>query len=73
MQSKTRLDRWIKDKGLTYGEVSALTGMSRSMVSRAARGERQFSAIAKVTVARRLGVRVTALFDTDEQPMKDCA
>jgi hypothetical protein len=36
------------------------------MLSRAERGERTFSPLAKVRIARALGVRVADLFDVEE-------
>lgn len=60
-----RLRLWRVDAGLTLDEVADLTGMSKAMLSRAERGERQLSPMAKVKLARRLGVRVGELFEPE--------
>ena len=60
-----RLRLWRVNEGLSLTEVSDLTGYSPAMLSRAERGERLFSPLAKVRVARRLGVRISDLFDPD--------
>jgi transcriptional regulator with XRE-family HTH domain len=67
----TRLRAWRLDKGLTLDEVAGLTGMSKTMLSRAETGGRQFSPMTRVKVARRLGVRIDTLFDVD--PITDDA
>lgn len=48
---------------LSLLDVSDLTGLSVSMLSGVERGERALAPRTKVTVARRLGVRVRDLFD----------
>jgi transcriptional regulator with XRE-family HTH domain len=63
---KNRLRRWRVDAGLTLEEVADLTGYSEAMFSRAERGERMFSPLAKVRVARALGVRIADLFDAED-------
>jgi transcriptional regulator with XRE-family HTH domain len=63
---KNRLRRWRAANGLTLEEVADLTGFSAAMLSRAERGERTFSPLAKVRIARALGVRVADLFDVEE-------
>lgn len=60
-----RLRLWRVDAGLTLDEVADLTGLSKAMLSRAERGERQLSPMAKVKLARRLGVRVAELFEPE--------
>ncbi len=60
-----RLRLWRVDAGLTLDEVADLTGLSKAMLSRAERGERQLSPMAKVKLARRLGVRVAGLFEPE--------
>jgi transcriptional regulator with XRE-family HTH domain len=62
----SRLRRWRLTQGLTQDEVAGLTGFSESMFSRAERGERVFSPMAKVRIARALQVRVADLFEPDE-------
>jgi transcriptional regulator with XRE-family HTH domain len=63
---KNRLRRWRVSHGLTLDEVADLTGYSTAMFSRAERGERTFAPLAKVQVARALGVRVADLFEVEE-------
>lgn len=65
MQTKTRFAQWVKSNGLTYGEVAAISGISKSMLTRVARGERRLSAVKKIILARRLGVHVSKLFEVD--------
>lgn len=47
---------------LTLEDVSGLVGISVPMLSRVERGERNFSPLRKVAVAKRLGVPVGELF-----------
>jgi transcriptional regulator with XRE-family HTH domain len=61
----TLLRRWRERAGLSLGEVADLTGWSIAMVSRVERGERRPSPLAKVQLARRLGVRVRDLFEVE--------
>ena len=65
MTTKTRLAQWIEDNGLSLGEIADLSGYSKSMIGLTARGKRNMSAVAKVALARSLGVRVGELFDAD--------
>jgi transcriptional regulator with XRE-family HTH domain len=46
--------------------MADLTGLSKSMLSRVERGERELAPMTKVRVARRLGVRVSDLFTVEE-------
>ena len=62
---KNRMRLWRAANGLTLEEISDLTGYSAAMLSRAERGERTFSPLAKVRIARTLGVRVADLFDVE--------
>jgi transcriptional regulator with XRE-family HTH domain len=62
---KNRLRLWRVTNNLTLQEVEDLTGYSAAMISRAERGERAFSPIAKVRMARALGVRVADLFPVE--------
>jgi len=66
----TRLRRWRASEGLTLEEVADLSGISVAMLSRAERGQREFSPRAKVQLARSLGCRIADLFDVDrvEEP-----
>lgn len=65
-QLRNRLHRWRADAGLSLDEMADLTGMSKSMLSRVERGERELAPLTKVKVARRLGVRVADLFEIEE-------
>jgi transcriptional regulator with XRE-family HTH domain len=56
------LRRWRERQGWSLTEVSGLTGLSRSYLSRVERGEREPAAATKVLVARRLGAPVADLF-----------
>lgn len=60
-----RLRIWRIDNGLTIDEVSDLTGLCKSMISRVERGERDLAPLTRVKVARRLGVAVSELFDVE--------
>ena len=63
---RSRLRQWRVDAGLSLDEAADLTGMSKSMLSRVERGERELAPMSKVRVARRLGVRVSDLFEVEE-------
>lgn len=63
---RNQLRRWRAANGLTLQEVADLTGYSTAMLSRAERGERVFSPMAKVRIARALGVRLGDLFEVEE-------
>ena len=65
---KNRLRRWRAENGLTLTEMHDLTGYSEAMLSRAERGERVFSPIARVRIARALDVRIADLFDVEPVP-----
>lgn len=65
MPGESKLRGWRLAEGLSLAEVSGLTGVSVPMLSRVERGERQMSARAKVTVARRLGVAIGELFEIE--------
>jgi transcriptional regulator with XRE-family HTH domain len=65
----SKLRVWRLRQGLSLEDVADLTGYSIPMLSRAERGERAFSALGKVRVARSLDVRVRDLFDID--PVED--
>lgn len=54
---------------MTLDEVSGLTGVSVSMLSRVERGHAYLSPLNRVRVARRLGVPLRDLFDVD--PISD--
>lgn len=61
----TKLREWRIANDLTVQEVSDLTGVNIAHISRAERGLARFSPLRKVTIARRLGVRVADLFDVE--------
>lgn len=63
---KTRFQAWRLANGLTIGETSALIGLSQSYVSRVEKGERVLPPLTKVKVARRLGARLSDLFEVEE-------
>lgn len=58
----SRLRAWRLANGLSLDDVCDLTGLSKSMISRVERGERDLAPLTKVKVARRLGVPVRDLF-----------
>jgi transcriptional regulator with XRE-family HTH domain len=62
-----RLRLWRAKQGLSLQEIADLTGYSVSMLSRAERGERVFSPMARVRIGRCLGVRLGDLFEPDEE------
>ncbi len=53
---------WRQRHGLTLEEVADVTGISVPMLSRVERGERQLSPLARIRLARALGVKVRELF-----------
>ena len=63
---RSRLRHWRFENGYSLLELADLSGLSVSMLSRVERGERHLAPHTKVTVARRLGVRVSDLFDVEE-------
>jgi transcriptional regulator with XRE-family HTH domain len=68
MQSALR--QWRERRGWSLTEVSGLTGLSRSYLSRIERRQREPAAATKVLVARKLGAPVADLFpaETEEAP-----
>jgi transcriptional regulator with XRE-family HTH domain len=67
---RNRLKRWRVSNGYTLAELSDLTGVSESHLSRLERDLRQASPAMKVRMARTLDVRVCNLFDVPE-PVKE--
>jgi len=65
-KATTRFREWRLTNELSLDEVADLTGMSKSMLSRAERGQRDLAPLTKVKVARRLGVAIRDLFDLEE-------
>ena len=61
----SRLRQWRVDNGLSLQELSDLTGLSVSGLSRLERGERQPRPLTRVKIARRLGVTVAELFEVE--------
>ena len=70
-QTSTRLQRWRITAVLSLEEESDLTGYSTAMLSLAERGLREFSPMAKVAVARRLGVAISDLFEVKPVPQDE--
>ena len=64
-----RLRQWRVDNGLSLRELSDLTGLSVSGLSRLERGKRQPRPLTRVKIARRLGVTVGELFEVE--PIKE--
>lgn len=64
-RTMSRLRAWRTDQGMSLDEIADLTGLSKSMISRAERGERCLSAAAKVRMARRLDVPIRTLFEVE--------
>ena len=60
-----RLRQWRVDNGLSLQELSDLTGLSPSGLSRLERGQRQPLPLTRVKIARRLGVTVGSLFEVE--------
>lgn len=63
--SESRLRRWRKAKGLDLREAADLAGISEAVLSRIERGERRLAPSKKVLLARRLGVRISDLFEPE--------
>jgi transcriptional regulator with XRE-family HTH domain len=61
------LRSWRTSNGITLEELSDVTGYSVPMLSRVERGERRLSALARIRLARALGVKVRELFPADRQ------
>lgn len=64
-RTPNKLRVWRTDNGLSLDELADLTGVSKSMLSRAERGQRGLSAMTKVKIARRLDVPVRDLFEVE--------
>ncbi|NJP28077.1 helix-turn-helix transcriptional regulator [Microbispora sp. SCL1-1] len=60
------LRAWRLANGLSLQDVSDLSGISVSMISRVERGQKRLSPLTKAKVARRLGVRIRDLFEVEE-------
>ncbi len=62
----SKLRWWRIAKGLTLEDVSGLSGISVTMLSRVERGQRTLAPLDRVRLARCLGARVGDLFEVDE-------
>lgn len=62
----TLLRSWRLSNGLSIDELSDLTGVSKSMLSRTERGQRDLAPLTKAKVARRLGVPIRDLFEVSD-------
>jgi transcriptional regulator with XRE-family HTH domain len=56
------LREWRNEHGISLDELSDVTGLSPSMLSRVERGQRSLDALARIRLARMLGVRVRDIF-----------
>lgn len=63
-----RLRDWRKQHDVTLAELADVTGYSISMLSRVERGGRDLDALARIRMARVLGVRVRDIFQPAERP-----
>jgi len=70
---RTPLGRWRLAHGLSLDEVADLTGLSKSMLSRVERGQRDLAALTKVKVARSLGVPIREIFPVPKMADEDTA
>ncbi len=71
-----KLRAWREANAVTLEELSDVSGYSLAMLSRVERGERRLSALARIRLARSLGVKVRELFPPeprDEQAEADFA
>jgi transcriptional regulator with XRE-family HTH domain len=59
------LRTWRQTNGVTLEEIADLSGVSVPMLSRVERGQRRLSAMARIRLARALGVRVRDLFPAE--------
>jgi transcriptional regulator with XRE-family HTH domain len=62
----SKLRAWRNENDVTLEELSDLSGYSPAMLSRVERGERHLSALARIRLARSLGVKVRDIFPVDE-------
>jgi transcriptional regulator with XRE-family HTH domain len=61
----SRLRLWRTEQGWSLDDLSGLTGLSTAMLSLVERRKREMAPATKVRVARRLGVRVSDLFEVE--------
>lgn len=64
----TKLRAWRTAQGYSLDEVAGLTGLSAPMLSRVETGKRHLAPRTRVVVARRLGVRLSDLFEVEPIP-----
>lgn len=69
LKKTTRLRRWRIEHDLSQQEVADLAGVDNTHWSKAERGLVDFAPLTRVRIARRLGVRVSDLFDVE--PIED--
>ncbi|WP_374202605.1 helix-turn-helix domain-containing protein [Amycolatopsis sp. GM8] len=64
-QDASRLRQWRQSRGLTLRDVADLCGLDPTYLSRVERRQRELGPMQKVALARRLGVRISDLFDVE--------
>ena len=64
---KQSLRTWRNRNGVTLEELSDVTGYSESMLSRVERGERRLGVLARIRLARSLGVKVREIFTPEHE------
>jgi len=69
----TNLRAWRHQAGLSLGEVAGLTGLTPGYLSRIETGSRAVAPLTKVSIARRLGVRVDEIFPVHAMASDDSA
>lgn len=61
----TKLRAWRTAQGYSMQEVADLVGLSQGMLSRVETGHRRLAPHTRVLMARRLGVKVSDLFEVE--------
>jgi len=64
----TRLWRWRAAHGLSQQDVADLVGLDVSYIGLIELGKRKVRPVTRAMIARRLGVRITELFEVEEAP-----
>lgn len=67
-ETPSKLRLWREARGWTQQEVADLVGLHLTSVSKVERGEQTLAPETKVLFARRLGAKITDLFDVDPLP-----
>ncbi len=62
MTPANQLRQFRETHGLSLRDVASVSGLSRAMLSRVERGERQLSGLKKISLARALGVSIEEIF-----------